>query len=103
MPAKLVAIVRGSDIVDGERGWIWAEATGGTNPLGWAPEEFLRDQLLAFELTNDGLARGTPPDRPEISITRDSGNASLPGASFIVTLLILWLVSRLFRRRASAW
>ncbi len=89
--------------VNGERGWVWAEATGGTNPLGWAPEEFLRDRLLAFELTNDGLARGVPPNRPEISITRDTGGVELPGASFFLTLLILWLVSRLFRRRATSW
>jgi len=90
--------------VAGDRGWVWAEATGGTNPLGWAPEEFLNERLLAYELANEGLAPGKPPDLPQVSLTRDAGgNVELPGSSFFLVLFILWALSRLFRRRAASW
>ena len=90
--------------VEGERGWVWAEATGGTNPLGWAPEEFLSERLLAFELVDEGLELGDLPDKPEISVSRHTGGSpELPGTSFFLVLLVLWLVARLFRRRAGSW
>ncbi len=31
--------------VNGETGWVWAEATGKTNHLGWAPESFSEDNV----------------------------------------------------------
>lgn len=90
--------------VEGERGWVWAEATGGTNPFGWAPEEFLSERLLAFELVDEGLERGGVPDKPETSVTRHTGGSpELPGTSFFLVLLVLWLVARVFRRRAGSW
>ena len=27
--------------LEGESGWVWAEATGGNNPLGWMPERYI--------------------------------------------------------------
>jgi transglutaminase-like putative cysteine protease len=90
--------------VEGERGWVWAEATGGTNPLGWAPEEFLSERLLAFELVDEGLELGDLPDKPEVAVTRHNGGSpELPGSSFFLVLFVLWLVSRVFRRRAASW
>ncbi len=90
--------------VAGDRGWVWAEGTGGTNPLGWAPEEFLNDRLLAHELDNEGLALGEPPDLPKVSVTREAGGDTvLPGSNFFLVLFVLWVLSRLFRRRAASW
>jgi len=31
--------------VDGETGWVWAEATGRNNDLGWAPESCCEDNV----------------------------------------------------------
>ena len=28
-------------VLDGEPGWVWAEATGGNNYLGWMPEKYI--------------------------------------------------------------
>ena len=37
--------------LEGEPGWIWAEATGSTNPLGWAPVGQMGEPVLAHEIT----------------------------------------------------
>jgi transglutaminase-like putative cysteine protease len=37
--------------VNDEPGWVWAEATGRNNPLGWTSKEFLDVSLAAYEIT----------------------------------------------------
>ncbi|MFH1821749.1 MAG: hypothetical protein ABH852_04845 [Methanobacteriota archaeon] len=34
-------------------GWVWAEATGRTNPLGWTPPEYINADLAAYEVTEE--------------------------------------------------
>ena len=41
--------------VGGEAGWVWAEATGATNPFGWLPESLMSDEMMAREITTDQL------------------------------------------------
>ena len=40
----------------GEDGWMWAEATGATNPFGWVPESLMSQELIAREVTTVQLA-----------------------------------------------
>lgn len=40
---------------NGEDGWVWAEATGATNPLGWVPESLTSNNMMAKEITTYGL------------------------------------------------
>jgi len=41
--------------LEGETGWIWAEATGKNNPLGWIPKEFIDVELAAYEIYSQGV------------------------------------------------
>ncbi|GAI17730.1 unnamed protein product, partial [marine sediment metagenome] len=40
----------------GEPGWVWAEATGKNNPLGWVPKEFINAKLAAYEISAEAIA-----------------------------------------------
>ena len=87
--------------LDGEEGWIWAEATGGNNPLGWMPDQYMRVELVAHELTNTGLPTPAPQTKPVAEITRHRGtDFSLPVPPFWLIMLVLWLIARVGRRRA---
>ncbi len=91
--------------VNGETGWIWAEATGGNNPLGWMPEDFMGTRLLAHELENQGLPPGAVPDKVVTTVTRHTGGPlSFPLSPFFLVILVLWLIISLGRRRSgSLW
>jgi hypothetical protein len=84
--------------VDGEAGWIWAEATGGNNLLGWMPEEFLGTDLEGYEVEDEAIIKGEPPDKPLIDITPNSGGGGIHISPFFIVIGILFLIS-LFRRR----
>ncbi|MGB5926473.1 MAG: transglutaminase domain-containing protein [Dehalococcoidia bacterium] len=85
--------------VDGEAGWIWAEATGGNNPLGWMPEEFLGTELEVYEVDDRAITKGEPPDKPSIVITPDSGSSGIHISPFFIVIGFLFLISLLRRRR----
>ncbi len=83
----------------GEPGWVWAEATGGNNPLGWMPDEYMRTELLGYELQDVGLQREGLPDKPVTTITRDTGGGfALPISPFLLVVFVLWLIPALARR-----
>jgi hypothetical protein len=84
--------------VDGEAGWIWAEATGGNNPLGWMPEEFLGTEMEVYEVEDEAITKGEPPDKPSIEITPNSGSGGIRISPFFIVVGLLFLIS-LFRRR----
>jgi hypothetical protein len=90
--------------VNGESGWVWAEATGGNNPLGWMPEQYMRTRLLAYELQDVGEPPVTVPTKTVTTVTRRSGEGfSLPVPPFFIVLILLWLLRALGRRSASRW
>lgn len=91
--------------VNGESGWIWAEATGGNNPLGWMPESYMRVPLDAYELEDRGSPPAALPDKPTTTVPRRGGEGfSLPFSPYLLILFVLWLLSSLGRRRsASRW
>ncbi len=85
--------------VDGEAGWIWAEATGGNNPLGWIPEGYGEKVVEVRELGNKALVAGEPPDKEPITVTSKGGDGGgIPVPSFFTVIFIMWFLS-LFRRR----
>ena len=67
--------------IDGERGWIWAEATGSTNPFGWYSEDYYLQcsgeggGMLVRELVPRHIARVGRPGDGELPVT--AGGPSL--------------------------
>lgn len=54
------------DILDGRgEGWIWVEATGGSNPLGWTPPDFNDGYWDAYPLNTLISSVDYSPDNPE--------------------------------------
>jgi hypothetical protein len=102
--------------LEGESGWVWAEATGRNNPLGWAPEQYLDTEIPAYEIAAEtpaykipagAVAPLTPPPASATAFTgtgegagTGEGSASPPYLFFIVigVLLCLSLFRRITRR-----
>ena len=67
----------------GEKGWVWGEATGATNPFGWIPESLTKEGMIASEVTTgqlDDQDRGS--DAPTVegkSAATRSGSTSVTG------------------------
>ncbi|OGO01031.1 MAG: hypothetical protein A2Y59_01245 [Chloroflexi bacterium RBG_13_52_14] len=88
--------------INGESGWVWAEATGGTNELGWMPERFMGAELLVYEVEDEAIDQVKPPDKPATSITPKTGSGGIHISPFFVVvafMLLLSLITRLRRRR----
>jgi len=83
--------------LEGEPGWVWAEATGRNNPLGWVPKEFIGARLAAYEVTAEAIERQEPAV-PSAVIAQTGGAAPSPPFPFVGVIGFLWLLS-LFRRR----
>ncbi len=95
--------------LSGETGWIWAEATGRDNPLGWVPREFLNTSVAAYEVTEEALARAEDAPEPEATVAQTSvGNGGGGGSNFSMAfpffgvIFFLWFISSLFRRGKRA-
>lgn len=84
--------------VDGEPGWVWAEATGKNNPLGWVPKELIGAELAVYEVKAEAVAISKPPAAPSIAVTRTGKSGSFNPLPFSSILLLLWIFP-LFRRR----
>jgi hypothetical protein len=85
--------------VNGESGWIWSEATGGNNPLGWMPEGYGGKVIEVREVENKALIAGDPPDKEPVTVTsKGGGGGGIPVPSFVTVIFIMWFLS-LFRRR----
>ena len=88
--------------LSGEMGWIWAEATGRDNPLGWVPSEFLYTSLAAYEVTEEALARAEDAPKPEATEAETGARGGSSNFSmvfpFLGVVFFLWFISSLFRR-----
>ena len=93
--------------LEGEPGWIWAEATGRNNPLGWAPEQYLDMEIPAYEISAEipayeipaeGAAPLTPPPSSAIAVAGTGEGVSHRPFPFLGVIGLLWCMS-LFRRR----
>ena len=86
--------------LEGEPGWVWAEATGKNNPLGWVPKEFLGAELAAYEISEELVGPLKPPTAPPAAVTTTGGGTSFQPFPFIGMIGLLWFMS-LFRRRRA--
>ena len=84
--------------VNGEPGWVWAEATGGNNPLGWMPERYIGKRLGFYEVEDEAIIAVEPPDKPSTTVTKEGGSTGIHISPFFSVLAMMWLLS-LFRRR----
>ncbi len=83
--------------IEGEPGWVWAEATGRNNPLGWVSKEFIGIQIATYEIGEETI-ESKPPTAPSVAVSETSRGASFSPFPFISIIGFLWLMS-LFRRR----
>jgi len=79
-------------------GWIWAEATGRTNPFGWTPTEYIGTDLAGYEITEENSIFG--PSRAEIP-TSPGGTPLMNYLPFLSIIFFLFLLSALGRWRSS--
>ncbi len=91
--------------LEGETGWIWAEATGRQNPLGWVPKEFINVSLEAYEITDETIDRAESSSAPSTTVAQTGGgggsNFSM-AFPFFGVIFFLWFISSLFRRGKRA-
>ena len=87
--------------VDGETGWVWAEATGRNNPLGWTAKEFIGVNLAAYEITNEEIVSAEPAVTPLVAVSQGGGGGgAFPTRySFFGIIFLLWIIPSLFRKR----
>jgi predicted transglutaminase-like cysteine proteinase len=92
--------------LEGEPGWIWAEATGRNNPLGWAPEQYLDMEIPAYEISAEVPAYEipagekaplTPPPSTEIAFAGTGEGAASPPYLFFIVIGLLFCLSLLRR------
>jgi predicted transglutaminase-like cysteine proteinase len=95
--------------INGEPGWVWAEATGRNNPLGWTSKEFIDVRLAAYEVTSEAVATTGPPPQSEVAVSEgSSGDGGGDGSGFFIpipfigVIFFLWFISSLFGRRRRA-
>jgi predicted transglutaminase-like cysteine proteinase len=94
--------------LNGETGWIWAEATGRNNPLGWAPDDYLDMDIPAYEISAEtpayeipagAVAPLTPPPASETAFAGTGAGAASPPYLFLIVLGLLFCLSLLRRAR----
>ncbi len=86
--------------MNGEEGWVWAEATGRNNPLGWVDKDLIGDDLFAYEIKDERVTRTLPTEAPATIVTSGGGGSASFPVPFFGIIAFLWLISSLFRRRA---
>ncbi len=94
----------------GEGGWVWAEATGATNPFGWVPESLISGQIVAsevmagaLEVQRDATSATTVEEEP---IRSGDDDSSIKGLLLLVMVIgVLWLMTsgRGAKGRTSGW
>jgi len=91
----------------GEPGWIWAEATGRNNPLGWTPDEYLDMEIPTYEISAEvppyeipaeTVAPLKPPPTAVMAVAGTGEGVTYRPYLFFIVIGLLWFMS-LFRRR----
>ena len=94
--------------LEGEPGWIWAEATGRNNPLGWTPKQYLNDTIAAYEISAEvpayeipaeTVAPLRPPPTPAVVVAGIGEGATYRPYPFLAVVGLLWFMSSVFGRR----
>ncbi len=87
--------------LEGEPGWVWAEATGKNNPLGWVPKEFINVEVAAYEIKAETIAAAKPTEAYSTAVAATGKTTSSQPFPFFSIILLLWFLP-LFRRRRRA-
>ncbi len=87
--------------LEGEKGWVWAEATGGTNELGWLAPSLVGEPMVAREVSEQAIQKkDLTYDLTTIQQASSRGGFSIGGISpFFSVIIVLWLFSSMRRRR----
>jgi len=89
--------------LEGETGWVWAEATGSTNDLGWFAPSLVDEFMVARELSGEAV----PPHELTYAVTSVQRESSTNSYSlgralpFLVVVFALWLFPAMRRRPAK--
>lgn len=84
--------------VNGEPGWVWAEATGRNNHLGWMPERFMTAELAVYKVEEKAIPKIEFPDKPTTTITKGGDSVGIHISPFF-GVIVMMLLLPLFRRR----
>jgi hypothetical protein len=84
--------------LEGDPGWVWAEATGASNPFGWLPESVAVEEMTASEVIGGTLEAKEGSSGPATveTATVEGGSGASSGAgllSFIAVAGLLWIVA----------
>ena len=90
--------------LDGEAGWLWAEATGKTNPLGWVPKEFTGGSVVAAYEIGEEQVTSKEPAAPSTAVApkTQATSSSFRPPFFLIVVGIFSLTALLRRRRRRA-
>jgi len=79
-----------------ESGWIWVEATGRNNSLGWYPDKAMQEKAFAYEIAR--IEDLSPQAEPTGEIAQVKGKSRAWTISpFFSILLIMWIVPMISR------
>jgi len=86
--------------LDGEAGWLWAEATGKTNPLGWVPKEFTGGSVVAAYEIGEEQVTSEEPAAPSTAVApKTQATSSSFRPPFFLIVVGIFSLTALFRRR----
>jgi hypothetical protein len=94
--------------LEGEPGWVWAEATGRNNPLGWVPKQYrnveiatyeISAEVPAYEIPAETVAPLRPPPTPAMAVAGIGEGATYRPFTFLGVIGLLGLMSLFGRRR----
>jgi len=85
--------------LEGESGWVWAEATGRNNPLGWVPKEFINVKLAAYEISEEAVTPTEPTTAPLTAVAGTGNGSSVSPFPFSGIIILLWVLPLFIRRR----
>jgi len=91
--------------LEDEGGWIWAEATGHTNTLGWFAPSLVGEPMAACELSEEVIHKKELTYKlTSVQQASSRGGFSFGGISpFFSVVFVLWLFSSVGRRPARGW
>ena len=78
--------------LEGEPGWVWAEATGRNNPFGQTPSTYIGKSLLAYEIKDESVVIKKPPEKvKETYVERAGGFTYFSYSPFLSMLFFMWI------------
>jgi len=85
--------------LEGEAGWVWAEATGRTNPLGWFPPSIVGKPMAAREISDEAIHKKELTYKlAPVGRASSGGGFSFGGISpFFSVMVMLWFFSSMRR------